>query len=352
MSDIVEGKFELVETAVAGELQTTFLPSVARPGVADDYERIVDYFLADLDVSQNSRATYRRQLYQSPESRKANGASSAFFVWLESRRTRIDQVRPRDVVAYRDYLQNAGLSVYSVNAYLTAVRRFFSWFEDVAGEHGNANYRSPAAKIKGLRKPRSHARDAFTRDQLRTIADTIAPDGDGSVERLRNFAMFEIATRCALRTVELSRATYGDLRQKDGARVLYVQGKGRASADEFVKLTPKTWSAVKAYLDARPDKLTANAPLFASLSRKNKGQAMTPRAVSRILKTAINAAGIDARTLTPHSLRHSAVTIAIENGAAIQDVQAMARHRSLETTQIYWHNRRRLENAAEDLIDY
>lgn len=351
MSDVIDGKFELVETAFNGEMQSTFLPAVLQDD-GDNYDLVVARFLSELDVSDNSRATYRRQLYQSATSRHKNGESRAFFVWLRSRDLRIRDVQRRDVLAYRDYLQDAGLSVFSVNGYLTAVRLFFSWFEDLEVNHGRANYRSPAAKVKGLKKPKGHARDAFTRDQLRTIADTIAPDEDDDVERLRDFAMFELAARCGLRTVEIARATYGDLRQKDGARVLFVQGKGRASADDFVKVNARVWSPLKAYLDARPDKLTPTSPLFASLSRKNYGQALTARSVSRILSGAIDAAGIDERTLTPHSLRHAAVTISVENGATIQQAQAMARHASMATTQIYYHNRKRLENAAEDLIDY
>jgi len=55
---------------------------------------------------------------------------------------------------------------------------------------------------------------------------------------------------------------------------------------------------------------------------------------------------------TTHSLRHSAITNAIRNGASPMQVQAMARHSSFDTTLNYVHEVDRIDNPAEDLISY
>jgi integrase len=55
---------------------------------------------------------------------------------------------------------------------------------------------------------------------------------------------------------------------------------------------------------------------------------------------------------TTHSLRHSAITSAIRNGATPLQVQSMARHKSFDTTMNYYHEVGRTANPAEDLINY
>jgi integrase/recombinase XerD len=56
-------------------------------------------------------------------------------------------------------------------------------------------------------------------------------------------------------------------------------------------------------------------------------------------------------TLTAHCLRHTAVTLALQAGATIQEVQAFARHANINTTLIYAHNIDRIRDAPERKID-
>lgn len=62
-------------------------------------------------------------------------------------------------------------------------------------------------------------------------------------------------------------------------------------------------------------------------------------------------AGIESERITAHSLRHTAVTLALLAGATVQEAQAMARHSSINTTMIYAHNIDRLETPAEGRIE-
>jgi integrase len=52
-----------------------------------------------------------------------------------------------------------------------------------------------------------------------------------------------------------------------------------------------------------------------------------------------------------HTLRHTGCTLAIESGASIQQVQTHARHKNIETTMVYVHQRDRLGNSAADFIN-
>ena len=60
-----------------------------------------------------------------------------------------------------------------------------------------------------------------------------------------------------------------------------------------------------------------------------------------------------AAQLTPHSLRHTAITLALDAGAALRDVQDFAGHRDPRTTRRYDHARNTLDrNAAYTLTAY
>jgi site-specific recombinase XerD len=61
------------------------------------------------------------------------------------------------------------------------------------------------------------------------------------------------------------------------------------------------------------------------LATARRGSRTTRGAAARIVTRLAVAAGID-KHLTPHSLRHSAITAALNAGVALRDVQEFARH--------------------------
>lgn len=298
-------------------------------------EALVDRFLAEQDVASSSKATYRRQLKQ-------------FVSWLQEtgRAGRMATLDRQDILSYRDSLQAQQLSSYSVSGYMTAVRRLYEWLE------ARKLYPNIAREIKGAKKARGFRKDCLTPGQLREALDGMDRD---SLEGLRDFAIFNLLARTGLRTIEISRARIEHLRQESGEAVLWIQGKGRAEADEFVLLTDEALRPVRQYLSARA-KLQGqpadSAPLFSSCSNRNDGQPLTTRSISRIAKDAMRQAGIDDKRLTAHSLRHTAITLAIKGGASLQQAQAMARHSDPRTTMIYFHNLDRIAQGAERYISF
>jgi integrase/recombinase XerC/integrase/recombinase XerD len=140
------------------------------------------------------------------------------------------------------------------------------------------------------------------------------------------------------------------MRQQGGEAKFYIRRKGREEKDEFVVLTSETLKPIHAYLKARGNG-KGDAPLFESLSDRNRGGRLSTRTLRNVIKERLRAIGIDSDRLTAHSLRHTAVTLALQAGASVQEAQAMAGHANINTTLIYAHNIDRVRDAPERKID-
>lgn len=289
----------------------------------------VEDFLERQDIQPSSKALYRLGL-------------DRLFHWLEV--NGISRPHEGDLLRFKVYLaESCNLRPTSVNAYLCGVKGFFSWLEK------SRLYQNVAEDIKSLKRAgRQHLRDAATKDQLREMlasVDTSTPAG------LRDYAIINLVARCGLRDCEVSRADIGDMRNEQGKRVLWVRGKGRSSKDEAVVLTEKAEAPIRAWLMARGP-AEPSAPLFCSYSDRNRGGRLTTRSISSIVKAAFRRIGVDDPKLSAHSLRHFFITELVLAGGAPVQVQAAARHASLDTTMGYFHNRDRYAAPVEELLDF
>ena len=61
--------------------------------------------------------------------------------------------------------------------------------------------------------------------------------------------------------------------------------------------------------------------------------------------------GIDDRSVTAHSLRHTSATIALKQGLPIDEVSKAMRHASINTTMIYNHAISEENNRTESTLE-
>jgi site-specific recombinase XerD len=242
-------------------------------------------------------------------------------------------------------LRQSNAKPASINAWLSGVRAFFRWAVD-AGVVPD----SPVARIRGQRRSGSskrHSRETLTNDEMRRLLaapDVRTPRG------LRDRAILHLFAYNALRRIEICRANIEDVRTQGNRLLLDVHGKARRSADDFVVIASA--AAVTALYDWLAARGKEPGPLFWSLSPATRYKRLSPRSVQYIVRNYFDAAGIFGKMKTVHSLRHTAITNAIANGAAPHKVQSMARHASIVTTMIYYHELDRIESPAEDFVSY
>jgi len=305
-----------------------------------DIDGLIGRFLASQDVKQASKDTYRRALTQ-------------FMSWIAE--NGILSPSREDILRYKEELTARGLKAYSVSAYLVAVRKFFEWAESIKA------YPNIAKNIKGSKRTRGFRKDPLTVSQIKELLSSI---DRSDIQGKRDFAILNLLIRTGLRTIEAIRADVEDIRQESGEAVLWIQGKGRDSKDEFVLLTAETLKPINEYLQARGNSNTAiqynsnmvnrqdsKEPLFTSLSDRNRNKRLTTRTLRNIVKDNLKGIGLENSRLTAHSLRHTAITLALQGGATIQEAQALGRHADINTTLVYAHNINRIAQAPERKID-
>jgi integrase/recombinase XerD len=266
-----------------------------------------------------------------------------FVDWMNDQGLSLADITPVIIRDWRDGLKTS-YALQTVNLWLTALRRFYAFLI----EELNIPILNPASSVLSIRRnkdSRRHKRDELTDSEVLAVFDTCVDSELGRRDR----AILALMAYCALRTVEVQRADISDLATRKGRTILWVRGKGHAEANDFVVLPIPAESAVRSWLAVRGGK---RGPLFWSLSNQNEKDRLSRRAIRGMVKSRFNEAGVANGGKTTHSLRHSAIINVIRNGATPLQAQAMARHRSFDTMLGYFHEVGRIDNPAEDLINY
>lgn len=284
---------------------------------------LAERFFCFLDASPKTAATYGRAVRRFLGDMSARGISNP---------TRAD------LLQWKTDLAAQGCAPATIQLYTIAVRQLYNF---AYTEFGATNI---AEHLKGAKVSKAHRKDCLSADGVRAVLSRI---DRGHAKGRRLYALCALMISCGLRDIEVSRANIGDLRAlPDGAPALFVQGKGRTDKTDFVKVPAQAEAAVRAYLADRPDSGDASAPLFVSNSGNSAGRRLSTRSISAAVKSALVSAGYNSPRLTAHSLRHTAVTLALLGGRSLQETQQFARHTNIATTQIYAHNLDAAANAC------
>lgn len=291
-------------------------------------ESLVDSFIQAQDVKLSSKELYRRTLKQ-------------YFNWIDNKNYLLSEIARPQLLEYKDELLNSGMSSLTVGSYITSVRRFYEWAE------ANKFYPNVAKGIKTPKRKQQFKKQPLLPEQATALLNFYQD------KALRDYAIITLLLRTGLRTIEVIRANIEDITFKGSQRVLLVHGKGRDEKDNFVLLTEKAYQPIAEYLATR-GKVNSSEPLFTSSSNNSKGDRLTTRTISYIAKEGLKAIGLDERSFTAHSLRHTTAVNILRGGGSLEQAQFTLRHSNPATTQIYTatlNEERRLQNSGEALID-
>ena len=145
----------------------------------------------------------------------------------------------------------------------------------------------------------------------------------------RDHAVLLLLARLGLRGGEVATLTLDDVDWDKG--LVTIAGKGQRR--EALPLPEEVGKALAAYLlDGRPPCSTRR--VFVRAIAPHRGFRSTS-AVCCIVRRALARAAIDAPLKGAHLLRHSLACGMLRNGASLEEIGQILRHRHPETTQIY-----------------
>ena len=146
----------------------------------------------------------------------------------------------------------------------------------------------------------------------------------------RDRAILLLLARLGLRAGDIVRLRLGDIDWKEAG--IRVAGKGRCQA--LLPLTQEIGDAIVTYIkDSRPQ--TDAAALFIR-SRAPFRALANHCAVSMVVAQAMRRAGVTCPSRgAAHVLRHSVASSMLRQGASLQEIAGVLRHRSIATTEIY-----------------
>lgn len=154
----------------------------------------------------------------------------------------------------------------------------------------------------------------------------------------RDHALASLLALNGLRISEALGANIEDLNFERGHRTLKIWRKGGKRVT--IPLAPRTSRALDLYFDER-----SAGPIFLGA----RGDRMDRHAADRTVKRLARRAGI-AKRISPHSLRHSFITAALDAGVALRDVQEAASHADPRTTMRYDRGRGSLDRHATYVV--
>ncbi len=266
--------------------------------------------------------------FASPHTRAAYGRDlQAWLGFCASVGARPLGARRAHVDAWARTLEANGLSPATVARRLSGVSSWYSWLiaEDVLES-------SPLAHVRRPRVSDESATLGPTVDEARALL--AAAEYLGS----KYEALISLLLLNGLRVGEVVSANVSDLGGERGHRVLRLARNGGRVA--LVPLAPRTGAAIDAYLDGR----TEGPLLIGELHGRGTTGRLSVAGAAYMVRRTARAAGVDKR-LSPHSLRHAFVTIALEAGVPLHDVQDAAGHADPRTTERYNRARHGLDAA-------
>jgi site-specific recombinase XerD len=256
--------------------------------------------------------------------------------FLEAHHVRLLEVSRPQVAAWAESMRRTvledgrrAMSEATIARRLSSASSFFTYATQLGGMKINP--------VKDMKRPkRQQDEDGIA---WMNREEMMAFIGAAQKHSRRAHAVVAVMMTTGARTSEVLAADVTDLGHTGGHRVLTVTRKG--GKRQNLPIVPWVGTVLDDYVAGR----TAGA-LFATEPREGPRGRLDEPALHRLVRSIGKRAGLpQAKNLHPHSLRHSALTEALERGCSLRDVQALAGHVDPRTTERYDRMRSRLDHS-------
>ncbi len=215
------------------------------------------------------------------------------------------------------------LAARSQSRIISGIRTFYKYLlmEDMVSEN-------PAELLEMPRLP-LRLPNVLSVEEINLLIGAIdlsSPQGQ------RNKAILETLYCCGLRVSELVNLRISDISFDEE----YVNVIGKGNKQRLVPLGESAKKFIQFYIkDVRRHTPVVKASADV-LFLNRRGNKMTRVMVFYIIRSLAKKTGL-AKTISPHTFRHSFATHLVEGGADLRAVQEMLGHESITTTEMYTH---------------
>jgi integrase/recombinase XerD len=274
------------------------------------FEQFNDYITYERGLSARTVSAYERDLTRWWESVSERGVADP------------GDVTPDLVRDWVFALKEAGLAATSIRRAQSALRTYFRFLL----AEGLLKI-DPTERLESPRVARSLP-DFLTHAEVELLLD--APDPEKSLY-WRDRAILELLYASGLRVSELVDLPLSGLDLDEA----FVTVFGKGSKERMVPMGGPAVRTLERYLqEVRPrlDKGRGEGRVYLNA----RGTPMRRESVWKLVKKSASRAGI-AKSVSPHTLRHTFATHLVTGGADLAAVQELLGHADISTTQIYTH---------------
>ncbi len=169
-------------------------------------------------------------------------------------------------------------------------------------------------------------------DKLPLPTGTTPRQAKRRLDILCNRAILHVLYSTGCRISEVAALNRADVEDGhvDEALIVSRKGRRREAKERHVYFTPEAQQAIRAYLAARGDHVSA---LFVSHRAKDpeRRRRLSTRSLWQVVKDAGKAVGVP--EIMPHHFRHYRGSVLLEQGVSLAQVQEVLGHESVDTTR-------------------
>ncbi len=250
-----------------------------------------------------------------------------FVSWCRGRELPLLEVRRAHIELFARSQERAGMARATIARGLSTMASFYRYCveEELIGL-------SPAVNV---RRPKVRPESTMTGLDRNELGMFLVEAG---LSNTRDHALSCLLALNGLRVSEALGADIGDIGLERGHHTLRIIRKGGKT--ELIPMAPRTARTVYLAVGDRED-----GPIFLN----SDGDRMDRHQAARVVRRLAKRAGID-KNISPHSLRHSFITAALDAGVPLRDVQEAASHADPRTTMRYDRARRSLDRHATYIV--
>ena len=261
------------------------------------------------------------------------------------------EVVPADVLLWRDRLRAQRKKPATVAFKLAVVRSFFEYLRAAGAVALN-----PASTrlVSPPELPSEPAGRVLSAKEVRYLLS--GPDRE-KPQGARDYALMLVMLRLSLRVSEVCSLRASSIKWSHGRWTLRCKVKG--GREEVWPLPKDVKEAIDAYvrLDGERREVMhsggADAHLFQPVTNYRTlefSKALSTRMAQKVVKRWADYSRLG--DLSPHDLRRTAITRALESGLTYRQVQMMSKHRDPKTVMRYDHRRENLDQSAVNFLGY